>query len=208
MEPASIRVLIVEDHPIVRYGLVALIDSQQDMKVVGQSGDGEEAVSMYRQVRPDVGIVDLRLPRMSGVEVIRAVRRFDRKARLVVLTTYDGDEDIHRAIASGAEGYLIKAMSHETLLGAIRKIHAGGQFIPEVIAKTLATRVSGDELTPREIEILCLIVQGKSNKDIAACSQITEGTVKCHVNVILDKLGASHRTQAAAIALQRGFVHL
>jgi two-component system NarL family response regulator len=202
MEPASIRVLIVEDHPIVRYGLVALIDSQQDMKVVGQSGDGEEAVSMY------VGIVDLRLPRMSGVEVIRAVRRFDRKARLVVLTTYDGDEDIHRAIASGAEGYLIKAMSHETLLGAIRKIHAGGQFIPEVIAKTLATRVSGDELTPREIEILCLIVQGKSNKDIAACSQITEGTVKCHVNVILDKLGASHRTQAAAIALQRGFVHL
>ena len=207
-EAATIRVLVVEDHAVVRYGLVALIDSQPDMEVVGEAADGESAVSLCRDLHPDIAVVDLQLPRMSGVEVIRSVRRSNSELQVVVLTTYKGDEDIYRALAAGATAYLIKAMSHDVLLSAIRKIHAGGRFIPEAIAKSLAKRSPEDELTPREIEILSLIVRGMSNKEIAAETRITEGTVKCHVNVILGKLGASQRTQAAVIAIQRGIVHL
>lgn len=204
----TIRVLIVEDHPVVRFGLVSLIDAQPDMEIVSECGSGDEALLAYNRTIPDIAIVDLRLPGMGGVELIRAICQSHSEARIVVLTTYEGDEDIHRAISAGARGYLIKAMSYEVLLAGIRRVHAGGRCIPEPIAKTLAKRTPMNDLTPREVEILQLMAQGLSNKEIAAHTSITEGTVKCHVNVILDKLGASHRTQAAVMAIQRGMVHL
>lgn len=204
----TIRVLIVEDHPVVRFGLVALIDAQPDMSVVAQTGEGHEAILAFGRVQPNLSIIDLRLPDLPGVEVITQIVHSQPDARIVVLTTYEGDEDIHRALTAGARGYLIKAMPHDALLSAIRKVHAGERSIPSTIAKTLASRTPYSDLTSRETEILTLITRGMSNKEIAESSGITEGTVKSHVNVILSKLGATHRTQAALIAIRRGLVHL
>lgn len=203
-----IRVLIVEDHPVVRFGLVSLIEAQPDMSVVAQTGEGYEAIQMFSQMQPSLAIIDLKLPDLPGVEVITRIIRASPRARIVVLTTYEGDEDIHRALAAGADGYLIKAMPHEALLSAMRKVHAGERSIPNTIAKTLASRTPYSDLTSRETEILTLITRGMSNKEIAESSGITEGTVKSHINVILSKLGATHRTQAALIAIRRGLVHL
>jgi DNA-binding NarL/FixJ family response regulator len=206
--PEPIRVLIVEDHPVVRFGLVSLIDAQPDMSVVAEMGEGCEAIHAFSRLQPNLAIIDLRLPDLTGVEVITRIVRSCPGARIVVLTTYEGDEDIHRALAAGARGYLIKAMPHAVLLSAIRKVHAGERSIPNTIAKTLAARTPHSDLTSREAEILTLITRGMSNKEIAESSGITEGTVKSHVNVILSKLGATHRTQAALIAIRRGLVHL
>lgn len=206
--PAKFDVLVVDDHPIMRLGIVAIINAQKDMKVSAQAGSGEEAVRLFRQNRPDVTLMDLRLPGMSGLEALRTIRREDPTARCVVLTTYEGDEDIHQALAAGAAGYLIKAMSNDTLVDALRRVHAGNRFLPAPVAESLATRTPNSDLSPREREVLSLLVHGKTNKDIAASLRITEATVKCHVSVILERLGVGDRTQAVITALQRGLEHL
>ena len=203
-----IRILVVEDHHVVRQGLVALIKTVEDMQVVGEAYDGKGAVELFRQHEPDVTIMDLRLPVMTGVEAITAIRRDFPRARIIVLTTYDGDEDIYRALQAGARGYLLKNMSGDDLMDAIRTVHAGRSRIPPAVAQRLAERVSGPDLTARELEILKLIVSGKSNKEIGRDLFISEATVKTHINSLLSKLGVSDRTQAATTAIQRGIVHL
>lgn len=203
-----IRLLIADDHPVVRLGLVTMINAQPDMRVAVEVAAGAAAVKAFDPERIDIGLVDLRMPEMNGVEVIAAIRRNHPKARLIVLTTYDSDEDIHRALEAGAMGYIIKAMPYQVLIEAIRRVSAGKRYIPDSVSRQLADRLPDSELTPREHEVLTLIVKGKSNREIATDLGITEGTVKCHVNVILGRLGVSARTQAAVAALQRGIVHL
>jgi DNA-binding NarL/FixJ family response regulator len=205
---ASIRILVVDDHPIVREGLIGIIERQSDMSVVAEASDGMEAVEMFRRHMPDVTLMDLRLPKMSGVDAITAIRKECQTARIIVLTTYDGDEDIYRALQAGAQGYLLKDTFREELLEAIRAVNDGKRRIPGPVATRLADRIGGSELTGREIEVLALIVKGRSNREIASSLAITEGTVKGHVNNILSKLGVADRTQAATTAIQRGIVHL
>ncbi len=204
----KIGVLVVDDHPIMRLGVAAIINAQRDMRVCAQAGSGEEAVRMFKKHRPDITLMDLRLPAMSGLDALRAIRLDDPQARCVVLTTYEGDEDIHQALAAGAMGYLIKGMSHETLVDALRRVQAGIRFLPPPIARSLADRTPNSDLSPREREVLTLMVHGKSNKEIAATLGITEATVKCHVSVILARLEVNDRTQAVVAALQRGLEHL
>ncbi len=192
----------------MRLGVAAIINAQRDMRVCAQAGSGEEAVKMFKKHRPDITLMDLRLPAMSGLEALRAIRQDDPQARCVVLTTYEGDEDIHQALAAGAMGYLIKGMSHDTLVDALRRVQAGIRFLPPPIARSLADRTPNSDLSPREREVLTLMVHGKSNKEIAATLGITEATVKCHVSVILARLEVSGRTQAVVAALQRGLEHL
>ncbi|MBV9306967.1 MAG: response regulator transcription factor, partial [Acidobacteriaceae bacterium] len=192
----------------VRQGLVALIKTVEDMQVVGEACDGKQAVELFRQQQPDVTIMDLRLPHMNGVEAITAIRRDFPSARIIVLTTYDGDEDIYRALQAGARGYLLKDMSGDDLMDAIRTVHAGRSRIPPAVAQRLADRLGGPDLTGRELDVLKLIVSGKSNKEIGRDLFISEATVKTHINSLLSKLGVSDRTQAATTALQRGIVHL
>ncbi len=204
----EIRILIVDDHPIVRMGISAIINARSDMVAVAQANSGEEAIALYRQHVPDITLMDLRLPGMGGVEAIRAIRAVSPKARFVVLTTYEGDEDIHQALKSGAQGYLIKGMPHEDLIEAIRRVHAGEYFVPVPMAEALATRIPRTQLTPRERDVLSLLVEGKSNKEIGVSLDISEATIKSHVSVILMKLGAADRTQAVVVALQRGILHL
>jgi DNA-binding NarL/FixJ family response regulator len=203
-----IRILIADDHFVVRMGLSTLINIQDDMSVVAEAANGKQAVEMFRALRPDVTLMDLRMPEMTGVEAIIAIRAQEPDARIIVLTTYDGDEDIYRAFQAGARAYLLKDMHHDDLLGALRAVHQGQRFIPPAIANRLAERIPRSELTTRELEVLKLIVKGMSNREIAATLFITEGTVKIHVNNLLGKLGVSDRTKAATTALQRGIVHL
>jgi DNA-binding NarL/FixJ family response regulator len=202
-----IRILIVEDHHVVRQGLVALLKSVPDMQVVAEAADGQQGVDLFRQHRPDITIMDLRLPVLSGVEAIGQIRREVPQARVIVLTTFDGDEDIYRALQAGAKGYLLKDMFGDELMDAIRTVHAGKSKIPPAVAQRLAERMSGPELTGRELEVLKQIVAGKSNKEIGRELWISEATVKTHVNSLLSKLGVTDRTQAATTALQRGIVH-
>ncbi|HWQ31465.1 MAG TPA: response regulator transcription factor [Blastocatellia bacterium] len=204
----TISVLVVDDHQIVRQGLVALINSEPGLKVVAEAADGQQAVELFRQHRPDVTLMDLRLPGMGGVEATRTIRREFATARIIVLTTYDGDEDIYRALQAGAQGYLLKGMSFDELLAAIRTVHAGARRIPAPVAERLAERMAGQELTGRELQVLELIVKGRSNREISAELSISEATVKSHINSLLGKLGVSDRTQAATSALQRGIIHL
>lgn len=206
MTKEAIRVLVVEDHNVVRQGLVALLNLVEGIQVVGEAADGEEAVTQFRSQRPDVTLIDLRLPKLSGVEVIQQVRAESPQARFVVLTTYDGDEDIYRALKSGAKAYLLKGMSTEELITTIREVHAGRSHIPAAIAERLAERMGTEDLTPREAEVLEQIVAGKSNKEIASELAITEATVKTHINTLLSKLGVADRTQAATAAIRRGIV--
>ena len=203
-----IRILIVDDHFVVRTGLAAVISTQPDMEVVGEAVDGRQAVDQFRKHNPDITLMDLRMPDMNGVQAITAIRREFPEARFIVLTTYDGDEDIYRALQAGARGYLLKDMLREGLIEAIRAVHSGQRRIPAEVANRLADRKTRTELTSREMEVLELIVKGRSNKRIAAELGIAEGTVKIHINNILSKLGVEDRTQAATSALQRGLVHL
>ena len=203
----KIRVLVVDDHPIVRLGLAAFINGQLKMKVIAQAGTGEEAVELFRHHQPDVVLMDLRLPGMSGVDAIRVIRTEYPQSRFVVMTTYEGDEDIYQALEAGAQAYLIKCMEPSALVDAVLKVHAGLRVIPASVAKNLAARTPNSALTDRERDVLGLIVRGQSNKEIAAELGITEGTVKCHVNVILSRLGVNDRTEAAVAALKRGLVH-
>lgn len=201
-------VLVVEDHPIMRMGIASIIDAQPDMTVCFQADSGESAVEAFRLCHPDITLMDLRLPGMSGVEALRIIRGEDSHARCVVLTTYEGDEDIYQALAAGAAGYIIKAMSYETLVDALRRVYAGNHFLPPPIARSLANRTPNSDLSPREREVLALMVRGKSNKGIADALKISEATVKCHVSVILQRLNVEDRTQAVIAALQRGLAHL
>jgi DNA-binding NarL/FixJ family response regulator len=207
-QPAPIRVIIVDDHPVVRFGLAAIIGLQPDMTVTGEAGSGEEACALCDSRPADVVLMDLRLPGMSGVDAIRAIRKSNARLRFIVLTTYDGDEDIHRALEAGAQAYLLKAMSHTDLANAIRTVHSGSRYIPASISKSLAGRPPQSELSARELQVLELIVKGRSNKEIGDALGISEATVKWHVNMILSRLEVSDRTQATVAALQRGIVHL
>jgi DNA-binding NarL/FixJ family response regulator len=207
-EVAPIRVLIVDDHPIMRVGIAAIINAQPEMKVIGQAGTTAEAVRMFEAMQPDLTLMDLRLPDRSGVEAIRAIRSKSPKARIIVLTTYEGDEDIHQALEAGARGYLIKGMPHDALVKALYRVHAGQRFLPQVVTEALSSRVPGSHLSQREQEVLQLMFAGKSNREIAEELAIKEATVKSHVSVILMRLDVSDRTQAVVEGLKRGLVHL
>jgi DNA-binding NarL/FixJ family response regulator len=207
-EDQKIRILICDDHPIMRFGIAAIIQSQQNMELVGQAGTAEEAIKLYWRLRPEITLMDLRLPDKSGVEVIRTVRRINSEARFIVLTTYEGDEDIHQALEAGAMGYLIKGMPHEVLMEALRKVHSGRKFLPLPVTRALASRTPDSDLSTREREVLLLLVRGKSNREIADELSIKETTVKSHVSVILMRLNVTDRTQAVVTALQRGLAHL
>jgi len=203
-----IRILVVEDHHVVRQGLVALLSVVDGVEVVGQAADGVEAIEQLTATRPDVTLIDLRLPKLSGVEVIQRVRAEQPHTRFIVLTTYDGDEDIYRALQAGARAYLLKGMTLDVLVSTIRLVHAGKSCIPPVIAQKLAERMGTEQLTNREQDVLEQIVRGKSNKEIGAELDISEATVKTHINNLLGKLGVTDRTQAATAAIQRGLVQL
>ena len=205
---APIRIMIADDHPVVREGFAAMIETEPGMTVVGQARTGEESLELFRRVRPDVTLMDLRMPGMGGIEAIRAIRREFPDSRVIVLTTYDGDEDIYRALEAGAQAYLLKDMICDELLAAIRAVHAGQRRIPAAVGTRLADRVTGMHLSEREQRVLELVATGKSNKEVAAALEITEATVKGHMTSILGKLGVTDRTQAVITALRRGLVHL
>jgi len=204
----TIRVLVVEDHNVVRQGLVALLNVVDGLTVVGEAADGLDAIDQFRKHQPDITLMDLRLPRLSGVEAIQRIRLEAPQARVIVLTTYDGDEDIYRALKAGARAYLLKGMTGEELVTTIRAVHAGKSHIPAAIAEKLAARMGTEDLTPREFDVLEQIVRGKSNKEIASELNVSEATVKTHINSLLGKLGVTDRTQAATAAIQRGIVPL
>jgi DNA-binding NarL/FixJ family response regulator len=204
----NIRILVVEDHHVVRSGLVALLNVVEGIEVVGEAADGVEAIAQFRKHQPNVTLIDLRMPRLSGVEVIQRIRMETPQARFIVLTTYDGDEDIFRALQAGARAYLLKGMTTDDLVSTIRAVHSGRSHIPPAIAQRLAERVGTEELTPREFDVLEQIVGGCSNKEIATALDISEATVKTHINSLLGKLGVTDRTQAATAAIQRGIVTL
>jgi len=208
MSAEPIRILVVEDHNVVRQGLVALLRMAEGLDVVAEAADGAEALLKFNQHHPDVTLIDLRMPGMGGVEVIQRVRLNSPQARFIVLTTYDGDEDIYRALRAGARAYLLKGMTTEDLVQTIRSVHAGKSCIPPVIAERLAERVGSQELTPRESDVLEHIVQGRSNKEIASELSVSEATVKTHINSLLGKLGVTDRTQAATAAIRRGIIPL
>jgi DNA-binding NarL/FixJ family response regulator len=205
---ATIRIFIVDDHPIMRVGIAALIASSKEMECVGQAGSGEEAIEQHARLKPDVTLMDLRLPGIGGVETIRRIRSTAPKARFIILTTYEGDEDIHQAMEAGASGYLVKGLPQEMLVNAVRRVHAGGRYLPPPMSQALAERTPDSNLSARERQVLLLVAKGQSNKEIAAALGITEATVKCHVSVILARLNAADRTQAVVNALRRGLVHL
>ena len=203
-----ITVLIADDHSVVREGLVSLITRKADMTVIGEAGNGREAVDLWKQHHPDVTLLDLRMPELDGVGAIKEIRELDENARIVVLTTFDGDEDIYRAIKAGAKGYLLKDTAREALMECIRKVHNGETCIPPDLAAKLADRVSGEALSAREIQVLQRIAAGKSNKEIGAEFFISEGTVKTHVKSIFSKLDVVSRTEAVANASRRGLIQL
>lgn len=201
--------MVVDDHPLMRVGIGAIINARKDMSVVAQAGTGEEALELYRRHKPDITLMDLRLPGpMSGVDAITAIRAIAPRSRFIVVTTYDGDEDIHRALEAGAQGYVIKGMPYQTLVDALLRVHSGGRFLPPPVARALASRVPDSDLSAREREVLQLMAGGNSNKQIGSALGITEATVKSHVSTILQRLDVDDRTQAVVTALQRGLVHL
>jgi DNA-binding NarL/FixJ family response regulator len=207
-QPAVIRVLIVDDHPIVQQGLTAIIKEEPDLAVIGQAKDGIEATNLFRQEQPDVTLMDLRMPQMGGVEAITAICTEFNDARIIVLTTYDGDEDIYRGLRAGAKGYLLKDSKPNELRTAIRMVHSGQRYIPPNVAAKLVQRMTNPELSDRELEVLQLVAQGMSNLEISAALNISESTVKSNINRILSKLGVKDRTQATIIALKRGLASL
>jgi two-component system NarL family response regulator len=202
----AIRLMLVEDHAVVRQGLVALLSAEDDLEVAGACGDGLEAVEMYRRLLPDIALMDLQMPKLGGVETIKRIRAEFPAARVIVLTTFDGDEDIYRALQAGARAYLLKGMPVEELVTTIHAVHRGKLHVPGPVAAKLAERVSGQELTARELSVLERIVAGRANKEISADLFISEATVKTHINSLLGKLGVADRTHAATVAIQRGLV--
>ena len=204
----KIRILLVDDHQVVREGLLAIIDYQDDMQVVGEADDGEQAVRLWQELRPDVTLVDLRMPGMDGVSVISALRAIDSQVRIVILTTYDGDEDVYRGMRAGARAYLLKDTRRDELLRCIRGVYAGETYVPPAVAAKLALQIRGERLTPRELQILGLMAEGVSNRVIAQKLFISEGTVKTHVKSIFEKLDVLSRTEAVTQAAKRGLIRL
>ncbi|MBW4638637.1 MAG: response regulator transcription factor [Gloeocapsa sp. UFS-A4-WI-NPMV-4B04] len=207
-QPTKIRVLIVDDHSLVAEGLANIINYDPEMTVVAQAEDGQQAIYRYREHQPDVTLMDLRMPRMGGVEAITAICTEFKSARIIVLTTYDGDEDIYRGLRVGAQGYLLKDAKPNELLNAIRIIHSGQHYVSPTVARKLVERMNNPVLSERELEVLRLMAQGLSNQDIGTALNIGESTVKSHVTRILSKLGVNDRTQAVIVAVKRGFVSL
>ncbi|MBD2463560.1 response regulator transcription factor [Oscillatoria sp. FACHB-1407] len=207
-QSTSIRVLIADDHAIIRRGLATIINHDSEMTVIAQAEDGDQAIALYREHQPDVTLMDLRMPNMGGVEAITAICAEFKHARIAVLTTYDGDDDIYRGLQAGAQGYLLKDAKPSELLNAIRAIHSGEKYIPPAVGAKLLQRMSNPELSERELGVLRLMAQGMSNQVIGTTLSISESTVKAHVNRILSKLGVNDRTQAVIIAIKRGIVNL
>ena len=203
-----IRILIADDHSVVREGLVSLVKRKSDMVVVGEGSNGREAVELWKEHRPDVTLLDLRMPVLDGVGAIMEIRELDENAHIVVLTTYDGDEDIYRAIKAGAKAYLLKDTARDALVETVRRVHAGETYLPPPLAAKLAERLSGQALSPREIDVLQRMAVGKSNKEIGAELFISEGTVKTHLKSIFSKLDVVSRTEAVATATRRGLIQL
>jgi DNA-binding NarL/FixJ family response regulator len=205
---STIRILAADDHPLIRAGLVSFLATEPGLEVVAQAGNGEEALEQYRELRPDIVLMDLSMPVMDGLSAIRAILEEFPDARVIVLTTYDGDEDIHRALDVGARGYLVKDMVAGEVLNVIRTVHAGRRGIPQPVAAKLAEHTPRIPLTPRETEVLSLVANGLSNAEVAGRIGRTEGTVKVHLKNILQKLNANDRTEAVTTALRRGFIRL
>lgn len=204
----DISILIADDHEVVREGLVAMINRQPGMRVVAQAGNGAQAAELWSRHHPDITLVDLRMPELDGVGVISKVRAVNPRARVIILTTFDGDEDIYRGMRAGARAYLLKDAPRDELLGCIRAVHAGETFVPPLVAAKLAAQVSSERLTAREQEILQLMGGGASNKGIARQLGISEGTVKTHVKSVLQKLEVASRTEAVSLAARRGMIQL
>ncbi len=203
----SIRVLVADDHPLVRQGVVAVVAAQSDMSIVGEAGDGQQAVELFRKLRPDVALIDLGLPVLDGIEAMKAIRSEFPESRLIALTVYHGDEDIHQALGAGAQAYLLKSAPPLQLVAAIRAVHAGLRRIPPEVASRISERGPGTGLTSREIEVLKLMAKGRTNVEIAQALHITRGTAKWFVSSILGKLGVDDRTEAVTTALERGILH-
>jgi DNA-binding NarL/FixJ family response regulator len=203
-----IKILCVDDHPVVLDGLSAIITMQPDMEIAATAPNGEEALRAFREHKPDVTIVDLRLPDMTGFALIEAIRELDNRAKVIVLSSYDGDADIHRALAAGAQGYVAKGLVRDELLNAIRAVYQGGKHVPAAIAQRLVDHIKEDAISGREVQVLLLVAKGKRNKEIAGELSIAEDTVKMHVRNIFSKLNVTDRTEAVTVALRRGIIHL
>ena len=206
--PSQIRVFSVDDHPLLREGIAALVNNQPDMVLIGQASTGSEAIQVFKEYLPDVTLLDLRLPDMSGIDTLIAIRTAFPNARVIMLTTFEGDVEIHRALQAGASGYLLKNMPPSELLNVIRLVHAGKKRIPPEIASHLAEHMADEALTEREVEVLQQVAGGNKNRDIANKLFISEETVKVHIKHIMEKLGAADRTQAVAIGIRRGIIQL
>lgn len=206
--PNLIRILTVDDHPLLRKGIAALVNGEPDLKLVAEASNGNEAIDAFRSHRPDVTLMDLQMPEVDGIDAIDRIRREFPEARIIVLTTYSGDTQVLRALRAGARGYILKGHVHKELLDAIRAVHAGQKRIPPEIAAELANHATDDALTEREIDVLKLVATGNANKQIADQLSIGEATVKSHVSNILSKLGANDRSHAVTIGLKRGIIEL
>jgi DNA-binding NarL/FixJ family response regulator len=207
-QPAVIRIMSVDDHPLMREGIAALIRNQADMELVAEAANGAEAIALFRRLQPEVTLMDLRLPDMSGIDALIAIRSEFSEARVVMLTTFEGDAEIQRALRAGARGYLLKSMTPSELTAGIRQVNAGLKSIPPAVASQLAEHMADESLTRREVEVLEEIAAGNRNRDIGERLCITEETVKVHVKRVIEKLGAKHRTEAVSIAVRRGIITL
>ena len=203
-----ITVMCVDDHPLVRKGIASILANEPDVRLVAEAGDGRDALPLFRQHKPDVTLMDLRMPHVDGIEATKQIRAEFPEARIIALTSYDGDQDIYRALEAGVSGYILKEMVHADVLRAIRSVHAGKRLMPPEVAARLTEYFPHSALTPREVEVLALVAKGLANKEIAAHLGTASGTIKMHVQNILEKLGASDRTHAVTIGLQRGIIQL